>query len=134
MPRIVLLVFALLAVRNVAAESRGILLEVTSLRAVRPELNEYSAPRVTIYSDEKTERRRDASIGEAAGILRVARDWGSIVYVEILYHQRFIRAADLIMLLDGMKDNPGLNILRVEDADSDIGKKELERFKDLGPK
>ncbi len=133
MPLLILFVLSLVGTATVTAEIRGILVEVTSMREVPPGALEYATARVNIYSDEKTERKRDASVAEAGEVLRVARDYGSPVDVEILFHHQFIRPADLITLLEALKDNGRLKLAQVQSADSDAGKAELERFKRLAP-
>jgi|ERR1043166_1632643 hypothetical protein len=134
MHRIALLISALVGVGTAHAELRAILLEVGSpYKEVRPGFSEYAAPRVNVYSDEEKERRRTISIADASALLKAARGWHSMVDVKVLYHQS-IRTSDLIALLDGMKDNLVLRLSRVDDADSAIGKRELDRFRELGAK
>ena len=67
-----------------------------------PEVVHYRPGRVSIYSEETTERKQDVSIAEAAEVLRAARGWGSAGYVIIVFHQ-FIVPEDLIGLLEGIK-------------------------------
>ena len=131
MTRIVILI-GLMACGHIArAETRGILIEVTSLREVRPGLTEYAAPHINVYSQEPQEMKENLSVADAANILKQARGWKSSVLVEIVFHDDFIKPEDLITLLEGMKGNSELMLFYVGPADHGSGKQELERFKQL---
>jgi hypothetical protein len=119
----------------VFAEIRGILVEVNSWRETKSGIvtsMTYVPPRISIYSEEERERRKDASLRDAAAVLKAVQN-GSSVYVYIVFHHE-IKLPDLITLLDILKDNGLFELQCVVSADSDFGKKELDEFKDRGAK
>jgi hypothetical protein len=134
MQRFIIALALLLSAGHVCADSRGILIEVTSMREVQPGQIEYALPKVNVYSEKAQERKQNVSLVEAADVLRQARGRHSLVFVEIVFHHDFIKPADLITLLEGMKDNGDLMLLHVGPAESGAGKAELEMFKKLEPK
>jgi hypothetical protein len=134
MQRIIIFLILLFSGAHVYADGRGILIEVTSMREVRPGLIEYTSPKVNVYSEAVQERKQDVSLAEAAGILKQARGWKSLAFVVIVFHHDFIKPTDLITLLEGMKDNADLMLLHVGPADGGAGKEWLEKFKQLRPK
>jgi len=126
------LLVALLAAATAAqAEVRGILVEVTPApEATPPDVVHYTPGRVNIYSDEAGERKHNVSIAEAAKVLSAARGWGSLGYIDIVFH-RVIVPEDLIGILDGIKGNRDFEVDYIGRAESTEGKIHLERFKDL---
>lgn len=74
---------------------------------------EQGLPKVTVYSDEKTESKKGVDLSEAALILRKAQGWGSGVSVFIL-SETPIEIKDYLVLLEGMKENGWLNLMAIE--------------------
>lgn len=70
-------------------------------------------PKLTIYSDEKTESKRGVSLSDAAMILRGAQGWGSAVSVFIL-SETPVETKDYVVLLEGMKENEWLILTAIE--------------------
>ncbi len=132
MLRIIVLLAFLSAATAAHAETRGILVEVTPAPEVTPPaVVHYRPGRVNIYSDEKSEQKRDVSIAEAADVLRAARGWGSSAYLDIVFHHVIV-PEDLIGILEGVKGNRDLDVGYIGRAESNDGKIAIERFKHLG--
>jgi hypothetical protein len=69
--------------------------------------------KVSIYSDEKKEEKRNIDLAEAALVLEEAQGWGSGVSVFIL-SETAIETRDYLTLLEGMKENVWLYLRAIE--------------------
>ena len=92
-----------------------------------------SKPSVSIWSAEKKEMRRSASVAEASEVLRKAEDWGSVISVGVVVRGRF-RPAEYLPILKAIAENPmmELTFVDIELGDPDWLKENIrERLKSL---